>query len=76
MVHMAACEKTVTAEGVARLFEANVFKLHGISQDIESDRDPRFVSEFWTARHERLGTKLNSAPSEDGRPDRESQRHP
>ena len=36
-----------TAEGCAKLFLANVWKLHGLPSDIVSDRDPVFTSTFW-----------------------------
>jgi len=36
-------EKTL-AEGLARLFRDNVWKLHGLSESIISDRGPQFVA--------------------------------
>ena len=36
----------MTAEGIARIFEHNVFKLHGIPQELVSDRDMRFQAQF------------------------------
>jgi len=36
-------EKTL-AEGLARLFRNNVWKLHGLSESIISDRGPQFVA--------------------------------
>jgi hypothetical protein len=38
----------VTTSGVAELFMRNIFKFHGMSREIISDRDRKFVSEFWT----------------------------
>ena len=43
MIRIAPCNKTVTAEGIARLFIDTVFKLHGMPASLVSDRDPRFT---------------------------------
>lgn len=70
MVHLVACTKTVSSEGMARLFEQNVFKLHGIPQDIVSDRDVRFQSRFWQEWCQRFGIQLRMStakhPQTDG----------
>ena len=70
MVHLVPSTKTVTAEGMARIFEENVFRLHGIPQDIVSDRDVRFQAQFWREFCTRLGIKLNMStgkhPQTDG----------
>ena len=36
-----------TAEGCAKLFLENIWKLHGLPSSIISDRDPMFTSKFW-----------------------------
>ena len=36
-----------TAEGCAKLFLENIWKLHGLPSSIISDRDPVFTSIFW-----------------------------
>jgi hypothetical protein len=54
MVHLAACTKNLSAEKLADLFEANVWKLHGLPENIVSDRDIRFQAEFWKVMCERL----------------------
>lgn len=70
MVHLVACTKTVTSEGMARLFEQNVFRLHGVPRDIVSDRDVRFQSKFWRDWCQRFGIRLNMStakhPQTDG----------
>lgn len=70
MVHLVPSTKSVTAEGMARIFEQNVFKLHGIPQDIVSDRDVRFQAQFWQEYCSRLGIKLRMStakhPQTDG----------
>ena len=70
MVHFAPTTKTVDAEGLARIYRREVFRLHGIQSVIVSDRDPRFTSGFWRALMEKMGTKLNMSsayhPQTDG----------
>ena len=40
MVHLAGCKKEVTAMEYPQIFFDNVFRLHGLSKVIISDRDP------------------------------------
>ncbi|GMF15818.1 unnamed protein product [Phytophthora lilii] len=56
--HFIATTKTVSAPDVATLFIDNIRRLHGIPQDIVSDRDTKFVSGFWSAVFDKVGTKL------------------
>src|SRR5690606_8301473 len=51
-------KSTVTARDVARLFLQYVFREHGMPLSIVSDRDPRFMSNFWQELCRLLGTKL------------------
>ena len=46
-VHLAACKKTITAKEFALLLFQTVYRLHGIPQDIVSDRGTLFTSQFW-----------------------------
>ena len=39
MVHLIATVQSVTAQGVAQLFQDRIFALHGVPDDIISDRD-------------------------------------
>ncbi|KAE9261025.1 hypothetical protein PR003_g34110, partial [Phytophthora rubi] len=57
--HFVPTTKTVTAEGVARLFIDNIWKLHGMPSNIVSDRDRKFVSKFWQYVFKSIGTKLS-----------------
>ena len=65
---------TVDATGAARLYLANVFKLHGLPDAIVSDRDPRFVGDLWSNLWTSLGTKLRMTvahrPQADGATER------
>ncbi|GMG15661.1 unnamed protein product [Phytophthora fragariaefolia] len=43
---------------VVTRFIDNIWRLHGIPQDIVSDRDTKFISGFWSQMFEDVGTKL------------------
>ena len=58
MVHLFSCTKEITTAEYAHLFANQVFKLHGMPEVIISDRDPRFVSNFWEEMFSLLGTDL------------------
>ena len=53
-----ACKKTISAEGTSKLYERAVFRHHGVPKSIVSDRDFRFVSDFWQSISKRLNTEL------------------
>jgi hypothetical protein len=59
-----------TATTVARVFFAEVVRLHGISATIVSDCDPVFTSEFWRELFRLTGVKLHMSsafhPQSDG----------
>ena len=44
---------------LAKLYVAEIVRLHGVPALIISDRDPRFTSRFWQKLHEALGTRLD-----------------
>ena len=44
MSHFVATTEKTTAEGLARLFRDNVWKLHGLLESVISDRGPQFVA--------------------------------
>ena len=80
MVHLIATTNDVNAhvqgvvQGVAQLFQDRVFCLHGIPDDIVSDRDTNFTSAFWRELQKLLGTSLNLStanhPQTDGHTER------
>ncbi|KAA3469875.1 Retrotransposable element Tf2 [Gossypium australe] len=44
---------------LAKLYVAEIVRLHGVPVSIISDRDPRFTSRFWKVLHKALGTRLD-----------------
>jgi len=72
--HFIPCHCTITAQGTANLFINNIWKLHGAPRSIVSDRDPRFMSEFWQSFMSRLGVQLcpttANHPEADGQTER------
>ena len=58
MAHFISTTDKVTAKETAELFLQNVFRYHGLPDDIVSDCDPRFTSYFWKSLHKILGIKL------------------
>jgi hypothetical protein len=48
----------VYAPQVAQLFHSNCYRHHGIPHEIISDRDPLFMSKFWTPLFNMLHVKL------------------
>ena len=74
MVHLLPTTNTVTASGIAQLYQDRIFALHGIPDDIVSDRDSKFTSSFWQDLQKLLGTNLNLStafhPQTDGQTER------
>jgi hypothetical protein len=53
-MHFVPCNKTIIREETVRLFVDNVYRYHGLSDDIISNRKPQFVFEFWKSLFEIL----------------------
>ena len=66
-----------TAEGCAKLFLENIWKLHGLPSSIISDRDPVFTSKFWAELMGRLDIRLRKStafhPQTNGQTERVNQ---
>jgi hypothetical protein len=56
--HFIPLSHPYTATSVARVFFAEVVRLHGILSSIVSDRDPVFTSSFWGELFRLAGVKL------------------
>jgi len=63
MTHFVATMEGTSAEGLARLFRDNVWKLHGLPESVVSDRGPQFAVELTKELNRMLGikTKLSTA---------------
>ena len=77
MVHFIPTTERMSAEGLARLFKNNVWKLHGLSESIISDRGPQFVTGLIRELNRMLGikSKISTAfhPQTDGQTKRVNQ---
>ena len=70
-------DRQKTAEGCAKLFLENIWKLHGLPSSIISDRDPVITSKFWAELMGRLDVRLRKStvfhPQTDGQTERVNQ---
>ena len=77
MTHFVAMTEGTSAEGLARLFQDNVWKLHGLPESVISDRGPQFAAELTRELNRMLGikTKLSTVfhPQTDGQMERMNQ---
>ena len=72
------CNKTITAEGVAKLYLEHVFKRVGLPSTFIHDRDTRFMSNFVVKMCQALNIKQNAStafhPRTDGQSERTNQK--
>jgi len=77
MVHFILTTEKTSAEGLARLFRDNVWKLHGLPESIISDREPQFMAGLMRELNQILGikSKMSTAfhPQTDGQIERVNQ---
>ena len=70
MTYFVAITEETSAEGLARLFRDNVWKLHGLPESVVLDRGPQFAAELTKELNRMLGieTRLSTAfhPQMDG----------
>lgn len=75
--HFLALSHPFTAQGVAKLFLDQVYKLHGLPVSILTDRDKIITSQFWKELFKVLGVTLNLTtayhPQSDGQTERLNQ---
>ena len=57
MSHFVATTEKITAEGLARLFRDNVWKLHGLPESVISDRGLQFAAGLTKELNKILGIK-------------------
>ena len=77
MAHFIPTTEKTSAEGLARLFRDNIWKLHGLPDSVISDRGPQFAAGIMKELNQMLGidTKLSTAfyPQTDGQTERMNQ---
>jgi len=77
MCHLIPCQEAISSTGTASLVLREVVRLHGIPDQIVSDRGPQFAASIWKEIWTRLGAKtsLSSAyhPQSDGQSERTNQ---
>lgn len=68
--HFTTLTHPYTASTVAQTFMDQVFKLHGMPENVVNDRDPIFISRFWhdlfTMEGAELSTSITYHPQSDG----------
>ena len=77
MAHFLPCTKTISSQETANLILREIFRLHGLPDDIVSDRGPQFISMFWKYLLKNLGISLKLStsyhPQTDGQTERTNQ---
>ncbi|KAJ9544987.1 hypothetical protein OSB04_024694 [Centaurea solstitialis] len=72
--HFLPMKETYSMERLARLYIAEIVRLHGTPASIVSDRDARFTSTFWQSFQREMGTRVNLStayhPQTDGQSER------
>ena len=75
--HFIAYNMTYPVEKMSRLYLQYIVRLHGVPVSIVSDRDSRFMSEFWRSLQKAMGTSLSLSsafhPQTDGQTERVNQ---
>ncbi|KAA3461347.1 reverse transcriptase [Gossypium australe] len=65
---------TFHSNTLADLYIAEIVRLHGVPVSIISNKDPRFMSQFWKKLQEALGMKLNFSTAFHPQTDEQSER--
>ena len=72
--HFLAMRMTFTLEEFCKLYIREIVRLHGGPVSIVSDRDPRFMAQFWKSFQKAIGTQLSMStafhPQTDGQSER------
>ena len=74
MAHFLPTRSTATAADTAAIFFSQIFRLHGLPDDIVSDRDSKFTSKFWTQLFKILDTNLRFSTAHHQQSDGQTER--
>ena len=74
MVYFIPITEKTSAEGLARLFRNNVWKLHSLPESIISDRGPQFTAGLMRELNEMLGIKSKLSTAFHPQTDRQTER--
>ena len=58
MAHFVATTKRTLAEGLARLFRDNIWKLHRLLESVISNKEPQFAAELTKELNRMLGIEI------------------
>jgi transposase InsO family protein len=58
MAHFTPCSNSIMAEETTRLILDGIVRLHGLPEEIMSNRGPQFASKFWRRLFELLGVDI------------------
>jgi len=77
MTHFVVTMEGTTAEGLARLFRDNMWRIHGLPESVVSDRGPQFAAKLTKELNRMLGIKIKLStafhPQMDGQTERMNQ---
>jgi len=77
IIHLKATTMNISSEGIAKIYRDDIWKLHGVSRKILSDRGPQFASKFIEEFMKALGIKrqllMAYHPQTDGQTERINQ---
>jgi transposase InsO family protein len=59
MTHFIPYTKTITREETAKLLLDNIYRIHGLLNDIVLDKETQFTSNFWRGLFQLFGIKIN-----------------
>ena len=59
MAHYIPLPSHNKTEDMAKIFLKEVWRIHGLLDEIDSDRDSKFISCFWQSLMDLLNVKLN-----------------
>jgi len=74
MTHFVVTTEGTLVEGLVRLFQDNVWKLHGLLESVVSDRGPQFVAELTKELNRMLGIKTKLLMAFHPQTDRQTER--